>query len=115
MNEDIILIDKFPKLGIRFVAIIFRPCEPQERPLGNRVDEEIGWVRLHIGHKARLKILLQRARFDRKYRGGVTGCWRNAGEHIHARRPSPYRQTLDPPLLLYAGYHRSYFVGAGVR
>src|SRR5271165_1532565 len=106
-DKRIVLVDVFSELWIRFVAVILSPGAPEEHPLRNRVNKEIGRVRLHIGHKPGLEVLLQWSLIDRTLCNRVARCGSYASKNINPGRPSPYRQASNWTRLFQACYHSS--------
>src|SRR5664280_3422950 len=58
VNEDVIVFDKLPQLGIGFVTIILGPAPPHEGIRCDGVDKKIGGLLAQVTKKARPVVLL---------------------------------------------------------
>src|ERR1039458_1385949 len=58
INEDVIVVDKLPQLGIGFVAIFLGPLRPPDRVRREGVDKQVWGLLAQVNKKTRPEVRL---------------------------------------------------------
>src|ERR1017187_5453295 len=93
INEDVIVVDKLPQLGIGFVAIFLGPLRPNDRGRREGVDKQVWGPLAQVNKKTRPEVRLHWPLGDLVVCNRVAGYGKYSGENIHSGRPAPYRHT----------------------